>query len=163
MRSIKLSCKVCYSLCVMIFFVAGCSGKARDREIKADITIKARDDANFAGVHFFVKNGLVRLVGSCPTPRSRELINQKLKSIHIIDSLKDELIIAPVTLGTSYALKQQADSVLARYPMVSAFVSNTSIMLSGEIGSSELQKLLPLMKKVFPVVDTTRLITIKTL
>ncbi len=163
MKRIKVSWKVCYVLYLFTFFLVGCTRKARDIEIKADITIKARDDANFGDVHFFVKNGLVRLVGSCPTPRSRELINQKLKSIHIIDSLKDELIIAPVTLGTSYALKQQADSVLARYPMVSAFVSNTSIMLSGEIEISELQKLLPLIKKVFPVVDTTRLITIKTL
>jgi hypothetical protein len=140
-----------------------CSQQAKDKELKADVTLKAKEDVNFAGIHFFVEKGVVKLFGSCPTSKSRELIKQKLSTIHVIDSLEDHLVIAPVTLGPSFALKQQADSVLAQYPTVAASVSDTSITLLGEIEYSALQKLLAAMQKVHPNVKTSSLTNIKAL
>jgi hypothetical protein len=163
MKRINNSWKVLLGICLAIPVLKGCSQQAKDKELKADVTLKAKDDVNFAGLHFFVEKGVVKLFGSCPTSKSRELIKQKLSTIHVIDSLEDHLVIAPVTLGPSFALKQQADSVLAQYPTVAASVSDTAITLLGEIEYSALQKLLPAMQKVHPNVKTSSLINIKAL
>jgi hypothetical protein len=161
MWRINNSWKALLGMCLAIPLMQGCSQQARDEAIKADITIKAKDDVNFAGVQFTVRNGMVKLLGNCPTPKSRALVKQKLSTIHVIDSVEDHLTVAPVTIGLTFALKQQADSVLAKYPTVMATVSDTSIILLGDIESSALQKLLPQMKKVHPNVNTMRLITNK--
>ncbi|MEJ7560622.1 MAG: hypothetical protein WKF66_20090 [Pedobacter sp.] len=159
MNSILSSWKAVFGLCLVILLMESCSGQAKDQEIKADITIKAKDDVNFAGVQFYVKDATVKLVGTCPTPKSIALVKQKLSTIHVIDSVEDYLTIAPVRLGSSLAMKQQADSILSKYPTVISSVSDTSITLLGDIGNSELQKLLPVMKKVHPNVITLRLNT----
>jgi hypothetical protein len=162
MKRINNSWKI-LGMCLAIPFIGSCSQQAIDQEIKADVTIKAKDDVNFAGIHFFVKNGVVSLFGSCPTSKSRELIKQKLGTIHVIDSLEDHLVIAPVTLGSSFVLRQQADSVLARSPTVAASVSDTAITLLGEIEYSALQKLLPALHKLHPNVKTSSLTNINPL
>jgi hypothetical protein len=155
------SLKAFLGMCLAIPLMEACSQQSRDQAIKADITIKAKEDVNFAGVQFSVKDGLVKLFGNCPTPKSRELVKQKLSTIHVIDSVEDHLTIAPVTLGLNLTLKQQVDSVLAKYPTVMSTVSDTSVMLVGDIERPALQKLLPEMKKVYPNVNITGLITSK--
>jgi hypothetical protein len=163
MKGINYCQKAFLWMCFAIPILEGCSQQAKDKEIKADITIKAKDDVNFAGLQYFVKNGIVKLFGNCPTTKAREMVKQKLSTIHVIDSLEDHLVIAPVILNSSFAIKQQADSVLATYPMVAASVSDTAIVLVGEIEYSNLQKLIPAMQKVHPNVKTSGLINIKSL
>jgi hypothetical protein len=159
MDRIRNKWKVFLGLLLAVLLTESCSQQARDQAIKADLTVKAKEDMNFAGVQFYVKDGLVRLIGVCPTPKSREMIKQKLSTIHVIDSVEDRLTIAPVSLGPNLTLKQQVDSVLAKYPTVMSSVSETSITLVGDIESSELQKLLPVMKKLRSNVNATRLNT----
>jgi osmotically-inducible protein OsmY len=147
------------ALSFLVLPMVSCNQQARDKEIKADITVKAKEDVNFAGVQFTVENGRVTLLGSCPTLKSRAMLRQKLKTIHVIDSVDDRLQIAPVTIGSSFAVKQQVDSVLASYPTVTATVSDNAVALLGSISKKELGKLLESVGKVYANPATDRLTT----
>jgi osmotically-inducible protein OsmY len=147
------------ALSFLVLPMVSCNQQARDQEIKADVTVKAKEDVNFAGVQFTVENGRVTLSGSCPTVKSRAMLRQKLKTIHVIDSVDDRLQIAPVTIGSSFAVKQQVDSVLASYPTVTATVSDNAVALLGSISKKELGKLLESVGKVYANPATDRLTT----
>lgn len=140
-----------------VLALPGCSQQALDKEIKADITGKAKEDINFAGVMYVVERGRVTLSGSCPTAKSREMVKQKLSTIHVIDSIEDHLMLAPVTLGPSFAIKQKVDSVLAKYPAVTAAVSDSAVVLIGKIKNADLNKLLSSLQKVHVNVNTGQL------
>lgn len=147
-----------FQLGVVVLLLSACSQQARDREIKADITIKAKDDVHFTGVHFTVQNGNVSLWGRCPTEKSRAMVLQKLSTIHVIRAIEDRLIIAPVSLGSDFSTKQQVDSVLAEYPGVTAELSGDTIRLLGRAQQSELQKMLESLTEVSSeAVNTSKL------
>jgi hypothetical protein len=135
-------------VCMILLLLSACSQQARDREIKADITIKAKQDVNFTGVYFTVKDGTVSLWGKCPTEKSRGLLLQKLKTIHVIKSIDDRLIIGPVSIDSNFSLKQQVDSILAKYPGVSAELSGNGIHLLGRAKPAELRKMLESLAEV---------------
>jgi osmotically-inducible protein OsmY len=157
MNRIKNISGMLLAFCSAMLLTAGCDQRTTDREIKADITSKAKDDINFAGVQFTVENGKVTLLGICPTPKSRELVKQKLSTIHVISSVEDRLLISPVTIGHSYTVKQQVDSILATYPTVIAVVSDNSVALMGSVENKELNKLLQSVAKVQPKIIIARL------
>lgn len=146
MKSFKIPL---WGLCVFAaFLLSACSQRARDKEIKADITIKAKEDVNFAGVHFTVDNGIVSLWGNCPTEKSRDFLLQKLSTIHVIKSVEDRIMIGPVSLGSDFNTKLQVDSVLASYPGVAAVLSGNGLRLIGKVGSAELPKMLEALSKI---------------
>jgi len=145
------------SSCLILFLA--CSQQRQDREIKADITIKAKEDLNFAGVRFVVDSGVVYLTGTCPTEKSRAMVRQKLQTIHLIDRVDDQLTIGAVTIGATLSMQQDLDSVLAKYPSVTSVLSDSGVILIGKIKPSELEKLLPSLKKVHPVLNIDQLQT----
>jgi osmotically-inducible protein OsmY len=133
---------------MIIASIIACNPYERDRQIKIDISAKAKNDVNFAGVNFTVKNGIVTLSGNCPTSKSQAEVNQALKTIHILDSINDKIKISPVTLGSSLAMKRSVDSVLANYPAVNAAVTDTSVVLMGSLKSKESTKLMDDINKI---------------
>ena len=133
---------------VTLLLLSACSQQSRDREIKADITSKAKEDVNFAGAYFTVQDGNVSLWGKCPTEKSRDLLIQKLKTIHVIKVIDNRLTIGPVSIGSDFSLKQQVDSVLAKYPGITAALSGNGIQLLGSAKSTELQKILESLRGV---------------
>ncbi|MDQ0639952.1 hypothetical protein QF042_003517 [Pedobacter sp. W3I1] len=141
-----------------VSLLSACSQKARDQAIKADLTTKAKEDVNFAGARFSVEKGTVTLTGSCPSVKSKNLLMQKIKTIHIIDSIDDRLVIRPVTIGPSFSLSQQVDSILAAYPSVIATVSDTTVVLTGKVPATALEKMVSAVGKVYPNVNTEQLI-----
>lgn len=128
--------------------MVSCSQEDHDKQIKADITSKAKSDINFAGVSFTIKDGSVTLTGSCPTVKARAGIDQSLSTIHILKSVDNRIKIAPVTMGASFAIKQAVDSVLATYPLVNAEVTDSAVVLIGSVKKQESAKLLADIKKV---------------
>lgn len=122
--------------------MSGCREGIRDEEIKADLTMKAKEDLNFAGVQFYVKNAQVTLSGSCPTLKSRALLIQKIKAIHVVDTIINNLEIAPVVLTTTFGLKQDVDSILSKYPTVTALVTDSIVVIKGKVKDQERGKLL---------------------
>jgi hypothetical protein len=129
-------------LLLVLLAVSSCNSYYCDRQIKQDITSKAKNDVNFAGLKFTVKKGEVRLFGNCPTERCLIEVNTTLKSIHVIRKITNEAGIAPVTINASYTKKLQVDSVLSGYPAVWAEVSDTAVVLRGSIAEEETPKLL---------------------
>ena len=122
--------------------MSGCREGIRDEEIKADLTMKAKEDLNFAGVQFYVENAQVTLSGSCPTLKSRALLIQKIKAIHVVDTIINNLEIAPVVLTTTFGLKQDVDSILSKYPTVMALVTDSIVVIKGKVKDQERGKLL---------------------
>lgn len=122
--------------------MSGCREGIRDEEIKADLTMKAKEDLNFAGVQFYVENARVTLSGSCPTLKSRALLIQKIKAIHVVDTIINNLEIAPVVLTTTFGLKQDVDSILSKYPTVTALVTDSIVVIKGKVKDQERGKLL---------------------
>ena len=135
---------------LVILVMSSCGQEDRDRQLKADITIKAKNDVNFAGLQFFVDKGIVTIKGSCPTEKSLATVRQTLETIHIIDSVSYQISVAPVQLGPLFSYKQSVDSVLAKYPMVSSQVSDSSLIVSGVVKEKEADKLKDAIDKINP-------------
>ena len=137
-----------YCLVVICMTIISCSPEDYDKQIKIDITSKAKSDINFAGVNYIVKNGGVILTGSCPTVKARAGVDQSLSTIHILKFVDNRIKISPVTMGASFAIKQAVDSVLATYPLVNAEVTDSAVVLIGSVKGPESAKLLSDIKKV---------------
>jgi len=140
-------------LCVTAF-IAGCTS---DKDIKADIAQKAKNDVNFAGVSYSVENKVVTLSGKCPSIKAKQKVQQAVKDINVINGIVDSIQISPVLLDNDFALQQAADSVLAVYPQVQANVKNDSILLSGKATKKDMGSLIAAIKRLNPAQVATKL------
>jgi len=150
----KFSCTSIKQLVLFLvtcFCLASCSQEQTDKEIKADITVKAKSNLNFANVNFTVDKGVVTLTGKCPSEQNKEHIEATIKSISIVKGIIDSIQIAPVTITADQPLKQAVDSVLMDYANVDANVSNDTVTLMGKAKKQELTKLMQQMKKLNPL------------
>lgn len=130
--------------------IISCNSYERDRQIKADLTMKAKEDVNFAGVNFTVRNRNVKIWGYCPTYKSRMAIIQKLGTIHVIKNIDNQVVIRPLTIGQDFDLKQLADSLLAIHPESWAVITDRNIILKGNIKEKQLPKLLQAIHQRIP-------------
>lgn len=145
------NCKLIVIILAMMFMgLASCSQQETDKEIKADIATKAKTDVDFAGVSYTVDKGDVSLTGKCPTVKSKDQVEQTIKSINIVKGIIDQIQIAPVVLDDDFALKQSTDSVLATYPMVKAEVAQQVVVLTGRTQKQNLGKLMAAITKLHP-------------
>lgn len=131
-----------------IALLAGCS--TTDKEIKADIAIKAKTEIGFTGVNYTVQNKVVTLTGICPSEPSRQKVLLAVKGIAVIDSIIDRISIAPIQLTADLPIKQQVDSVLSSYPRVTGSVMQSQVTLTGYASHKEADKLLPAINKLKP-------------
>ncbi|QJD95831.1 BON domain-containing protein [Mucilaginibacter robiniae] len=130
--------------------IAGCSQQKKDKEIKADITIKAKTDVNFVGVNYTVDQGIVTLTGTSPAQKTKEAVEHTVKSINIIKGVNNQIKVGSVLLDNDYTLKLAVDSVLADYPAVEARVEQQVVTLLGKTPKQEAGKLLPAIDKLHP-------------
>src|SRR5689334_2774140 len=99
-----------------MLLLCSCSQERKDREIKADLTVKAKNMIDYAGVRFTVKGGIVSLSGECPTENAKNTVERKAKDLYAVKGIISHIVVAPVTIGTDHQLKQSVDSVLGNYP-----------------------------------------------
>ncbi|MBS7564684.1 BON domain-containing protein [Mucilaginibacter sp. Bleaf8] len=137
-------------IALLIIILQSCSQPQRDKEIKADIATKTKSDLNFAGVNYTVNDGMVTLTGKCASEKSKAEAEQTIKGINIIKGISNQIIIAPVTIGTDLPLKQAVDSVLKSYPAVQADVAQNIVTLTGKIKKQEAAKLMPAINGLRP-------------
>jgi hypothetical protein len=137
-------------LVICALSMVSCNSYERDRQIKADLTIKAKEDVNFAGVNFTVRNRNVKIWGYCPTYKSRTAIIQKLGTIHVIKNIDNQLVIKPLHIDQDFYLKQLADSLLATHPESWAVITDQNIILKGNIKEKQLPKLLQAFHQRIP-------------
>lgn len=136
----------------------GCSQQSLDKEIKADMVTKTKTDLNFAGVSYTVEGGVVTLTGICPSEKSRAEAEKTIKSINIVKSINNQIIIAPLTLTSDLPLKQSVDSVLAAYPTIQADVTQQVVTLKGKAKKQETDKLMPAINMLHPAKIDTQLV-----
>jgi len=134
--------------------IAGCT---TDKDIKADLAQKAKNDVNFAGVSYTVENKVVTLSGICSSVKAGQKVLQTVKDIHVIKGIIDRVQISPVTLNEDFSLQQAADSMLAVYPQVQATVKNHSILLSGKATKKDIDSLTAAAKRLNAVQVATKL------
>ena len=150
MNSKNLKLRITFQFIIYALTMVSCNSDEMDREIKADLTIKAKEDVNFAGVNFTVRNRNVKIWGYCPTDKSRKAIIQKLGTIHVIRNIEDQMVIRPVLIKQDFPLKQLADSLLAKHPESWAEITDQNIILRGNIKEKQLSKLLQEIKQRIP-------------
>jgi len=135
---------------VCTLLMVSCNSYEKDKQIKADLTIKAKEDINFAGVNFTVKNRDVKIWGNCPTYKSKMAILQKLGTIHVINHIDDQLAIGQLYLGQDHDLKLLADSLLAKHPESWAVITDQNVILKGNVKEKQLPKLLEAIHQQIP-------------
>jgi hypothetical protein len=132
-------------IALTVLALAGC--QASDQEIRTDIAGQAQQDLNFSGLEYTVRAGVVNFRGRCPSERAFTLIKQTIANIHVIKAVHYEVTIAPVLLDTLTVIKLQADSLLAKYPLVTAKINPRSVTLKGDVTASERVKLLEAFRR----------------
>ncbi len=140
---------ICF-LFMLIAICTSCSQANQDKHIKADLTAKAKNDLNFAGVNYTVNNGMVILTGNCSSAKSKAEVEQTVKGINIIKGIDNRIVIASVVINADFPLKQAVDSVLKTYPQVQATVNKNIILLEGKAEKKDIGKLLLGLNKLHP-------------
>ncbi|MVN92801.1 BON domain-containing protein [Mucilaginibacter aquatilis] len=137
-------------LAIMAAVALSLTACTTDSNIKADIAVKAQTEVAFMGVNYAVKDKVVTLTGVCPSYKSKQIVLQTVKSIHVIKGVNESIAIGPVTLTNDLPMKQSVDSVLSRYPQVWASVINGKVSLKGAATKEDLNKLLPALAMLKP-------------
>ncbi|RYD76554.1 MAG: hypothetical protein EOP55_11225 [Sphingobacteriales bacterium] len=139
-----------YSVALIILLLASCNGYDRDKQIKQDLTMKAKEDVNFVGLNFIVRKRNVDIWGNCPTLRAKHNVMKKLNTIHVIKGVTDRITIAPVNIDTNLAVKQLVDSLLAKHPRCWAQVINQNIFVEGQVKKEQIGELLASIHQKVP-------------
>ncbi|MDQ0638477.1 osmotically-inducible protein OsmY [Pedobacter sp. W3I1] len=150
MKNSKISCTRLFMLMLTYPLVLSCNSEKRDQEIKADLVSKAKEDLNFVGVMFTVSDARVHLWGSCPTAHSRNLVREKIGTIHVIKSVNDQIRINAVKVDHNLELKQKADSVSVEYPGVAVSVCDEVVTLTGKVRPDKLKVLIASIGQLNP-------------
>ena len=82
--------------CISSFVFTNCQNK--DVDVKGDLSTKAEQDKNFAGVRFTVEKGIVKLTGECSTDKARTEVETKAKSIYGVKEVINSIKIGPVVI-----------------------------------------------------------------
>ncbi len=133
-----------------LLLLCSCSQEQRDREIKADFTVKAKGDIDYAGIRFTVKDGIISIDGECPTQVAKSKVETKAKALYAVKEIISHIKIAPVVIGTDHQLKQGVDSILGKYPGVEAIVKDSVVHLLGKAENKDEQKLLAAIQTLRP-------------
>lgn len=137
-------------MCLLIIAICSCSQQYKDREIKKDLTSKAKSNKELIGVHFVVNDGIVSLSGECATPQDRAKVESTVKGVYAVTGVLDNIAIAPVVIGTDNLLKQSVDSTLKTYPGVRALVKDSIVQLQGYAETKDEQKLSTSIQELGP-------------
>ncbi|MCW3111651.1 MAG: transport-associated protein [Segetibacter sp.] len=124
---------------MVVILLNACTPK--DTTIKADLLATTKEQKDFAGVRFTVDKGVVTLSGECPTQMSKDKIEKTAKQTFGVKDVKNNIVIAPVVIGTDQQLKQAVDSLLKDYPGVEAITKDSVVYLQGKLADEQVMKL----------------------
>lgn len=128
--------------------LTSCSQQTKDKDIKADTTVKAKKEISMANVNYTVNDGVVYLSGVCSSQRAKDKAVQTAKKIAGVKNVVDSITIGPVTIDSDTLLKQSVDSVLEKCNLAYALIQNNGIVLKGQIAKGELPDILDGLKKL---------------
>ena len=137
-------------LFLLMAVCTSCSKEHGDKEIKADLTTKAKNELNFAAVNYTVEDGVVTLTGKCGSEKSKKEVEETVKGINIVKGIINKIVVASVVINADLPLKQSVDSVLKDYPEVQADVSGNTIVLEGKAMKQDVNKMLPALNQLHP-------------
>jgi hypothetical protein len=120
---------------IILLMLAGC--QTSGQEIRADISVKAQQDLNFSGLDNTVHSGIVDFTGLVPSEKAFAKIRQTIENIHVIKAVNYHVTISRVVLDTLTLVKMQADSLLAKYPRVTAAVYTGGLTLMGKVPAAD--------------------------
>lgn len=115
----------------------GCSQEKKDRDIKADITTKAKSEVAFAGLSYTVDEGIVHVTGQCPGLKQKTEALTTIRGIAGVKGVVDSISIAPVMLDDRFSLKRSVDSVLKKQNLITAMLEGDRLVLYGQVNEDE--------------------------
>ncbi|HEX8462272.1 MAG TPA: BON domain-containing protein [Segetibacter sp.] len=137
-------------IALLHLILVSCDQKVTDKAVKADLLTKAKSEKDFAGVRIMVENGVVTLSGKCPSAKSKSTVETTTKGVYGVKSVTNNIIIAPVVIGTDHLLKQGVDSLLKEYAGVQAIVEDSIVTLEGKVESGSAPKLTTAIQSLQP-------------
>ena len=130
-------------LCLLSFSgLQSCKGKNKDADINAAIQAKTQTDASFAGVSATAKDGVVTLSGQCNDDNCKTNAENAVKDIDGVKSVVNNITVVPVAIAPDNTLNSGVERISARYPGVTADVTDGTITLRGQIKRDSLQQLM---------------------
>ena len=147
---VKARCSRLILLCLGLLLSTGCNRQSIDQDIKTQLALKAKTELNYAGLQYTVNAGTVTLGGRCPTPKAKSEVVRSVKDIAGVKQVVDQIQVAPLLIGTDYALKSAVDSVLAKHPLALAVVRDSVVTLTGQVEEKQLQNLLSGLSGLYP-------------
>lgn len=151
--------KCCVGCFLLLVLLLGCSQAEKDKGIKQMIGTAAKEDVAFAGVSYTVEQGVVTLTGSCPSEKQKGEVEKAVKQLAGVKKVVNEVVVAPVVLTADHPLQQSVDSVLMKYPSISARVKDSVIYVRGKADQKEAGKLMPVLQKLGAKAVQNELIT----
>ncbi len=130
-----------------LFVTTSCNNKPNDQEIKGNITTQWQDNKAYQGVNAVVKDGVVTLTGSCEGGDCATEIENKIKEMDGVDSVKNN--IQQIT-ETDLTLRTSVQSTISKYPGVQADVAEGVVVLRGSINRDQIQLLMDELKSLNP-------------
>ena len=137
---------------ILLVLLISCSQAKMDRNIKADITAKAKSEIAFAGVNYTLNEGIAQLSVTCPVTcpslKEKDKVKSTVRKIAGVKNVVNTVTIAPVILDEDFSLKQSVDSVLKSYTKATAQVHNKQVVLIGTIKAKEQQQVTEALQKL---------------
>lgn len=93
-------------LLLNVFWITNCKPEDIDKGIKTQLAMKSKTELNYAGLQFTVAEGVLTVGGKSPTEKAKNEVLKEVKGIAGVQQVVDQTQIAPVLIGTDYALKK---------------------------------------------------------
>lgn len=137
---------------LLVFAVAlgSCSQAGKDKDIKGNLAVTAKEEIGFAGVKYVVADGVVHLSGFCPSEQMKMEVADQVEKLTGVKGVVNNIEVAPVVLTADLDLKQSVDSVLMDYARVQADVADSIVFLQGEVKREQAQNLLKAISSLNP-------------
>jgi len=84
-------------------------------------------------------------------------VESTAKGLYGVKSVINNIVIAPVVIGTDHLLKQGVDSVLQKYPGVEAITKDSIVYLQGKVENTKLVEMKNAISSLKPKMIENRL------
>jgi hyperosmotically inducible protein len=166
MKTLRITI-VSYFLAVF-FLISACGPK--DREVQAAVE-SVISGTGCTGISSKVEGGVVTLTGDCKNRQDILAMEEQIKAVHGVKKIVNNVKLADpelptptaqpgtITISNSDTLTAGVREIMKDYPKVQATVSDSVILLSGEINKEENKKLIQRLHALKPKsVDNKKLL-----
>ncbi len=131
----------------LLLFTTACSHKPKDEDIQANITKQLKESPDYKSINVSVKDGVVTLSGRCLGQGCDSLIENQVKGVDGVESIKNNI---QKDVATDLTLRTSVQSIISKYEGVQADVAAGVVVLRGSIDKKQLQPMMNELEALKP-------------